>query len=218
MRNRFDNELQELNNNLIKMAALCEQIIALALECFEENSEEILEQVKSEESRIDEYEHEIERKCLRLLLQQQPVAKDLRRISAILKMITDLERIGDQALDIADFSKDNKILSPKIKTMAEESIKIVSLAIDAMIKDDLELAQKTISADDLVDTLFFEIKHDIIDILKSENSDSERALDMLMIAKYLERIADHAVNVSEWVIFSITGVHKGDNHDCSFGR
>ena len=213
MRNKFDYELQELNNNLVKMGVLCEDSISLALSCFEAGSETTIEMVKAEEIRIDEYEKEIERQCLKLLLQQQPVAKDLRIISAALKMITDLERIGDQALDIADISRYIKKLNDNIKTMGAEAVRMLSMAIDSFVKRDLELAKRTINCDDVVDSLFLEVRCDIIDLLKNETEGAETALDMLMIAKYLERIADHAVNLSEWVIFSLTGVHKGGEYD-----
>ncbi len=209
MRNKLDNELTLLNNNIIKMGTLCENSISLAMKCFSEDKDATLEMVRSAESRIDEYESEIERQCLKLLLQQQPVAKDLRIISAVLKMITDLERIGDQAVDIAEISKYTKEVNSSIEMMAEESVKMVSYAIDAFVKKDIELAEKTIAHDDVVDELFLKVRYDIIDVLKNETFGAESALDMLMIAKYLERIADHAVNVAEWVIFSITGLHKG---------
>ena len=218
MRNRFDNELQELNQNMIKMGALCEHAISLAMKCFEENETVMVKEVKDIEIRIDEFEHEIERKCLRLLLHEQPVAKDLRVISSILKMITDLERIGDQSVDIADLSKYTKTLNPHIKVMAKEAIAMLSAAIDSFVKHDLELASKTILQDDVVDGLFRQVRCDIITILKSEIEHEEQALDTLMIAKYLERIADHAVNVSEWVVFSITGLHKGESYDSYIGR
>ena len=218
MRNKFDNDLQELSNNLTKMGALCEHAISLAMQCFEIESGVTVETVKSTEMKIDGLENDIERLCLKLLLEQQPVAKDLRIISATLKMITDFERIGDQSVDIAEISKYTDKVNTHIKKMADEAIKMLSNAVDAFVKHDLELARKIIDADDAVDALFLTVRCDIINILKSETNRAENALDMLMIAKYLERIADHAVNVSEWVIFSITGLHKGESYDRYIGR
>ncbi len=211
MRNRFDNELQELKQNLIKMGTLCEKAISSAIECFDNVS--VIEEVKAAEIKIDEFEHEIETKCLRLILHEQPVAKDLRSISAILKIITDLERIGDQAVDIADLSRYSKIINEHILTMAQEVVTMLSHAIDSFVKLDLELAHSTILKDDIVDSLFLKVRCDIISILKKETTSEEVAVNTLMIAKYLERIADHAVNVCEWVVFSITGVHKGESYD-----
>ena len=213
MRNKFDNELMELNHKLVKMGSLCEYAISLAMKCFEINSDVTVEMVKNVEIQIDEFENEIERQCLKLLLQQQPVAKDLRMISSVLKMITDLERIGDQAVDISEMSKYSKNINLHIKKMAEVAITMLSLSIDAFVKSDIELANQAIKKDDVVDSLFLSIRCDIINEMKIKTDDAELALDMLMISKYLERIADHAVNVSEWVIFSITGLHKGESYD-----
>ncbi len=218
MRNKLDNEILLLNNNIVKMGTLCEHAISLAMKCFSEDEEVTVDTVKSAEVKIDEYENEIERQCLKLLLQQQPVAKDLRIVSAVLKIITDLERIGDQAVDIAELSKYNNTINPKIKKMAEETIKMLTSAIDAFVNKDLDVAKDTIIHDDVVDSLFLEVRCGIIDKMKSDADSAESALDMLMIAKYLERIADHAVNVAEWVIFSITGLHKGENYDSDTRR
>ncbi len=210
MRNRFDADLQELNHQLVLMGTMCESAISLAIQCFLKGQTEKIPAVQKVESNIDAKEKEIEHRCLKLLLQQQPVARDLRAISAALKMITDLERIGDQAADIAELSKYTDPMSEKwnIKEMAEETVKMVSDAIDAFVKKDLALAEATIAYDDVVDDLFLQVKCDIIRQLRNESCDAQKALDMLMIAKYLERIGDHAVNISEWVVFSITGKHK----------
>ena len=218
MRNKFDNELDLLNQNLIKMGALCEHAILLAMKCFEENENVTVDEVKSVEIKIDEFEHEIERQCLKLFLHEQPVAKDLRIISSIMKMITDLERIGDQSVDIAYLSQYTSTINPHVKVMAQEAIKMLTNAINSFVNHDLELASKTISQDDIVDDLFLQVRCEIINILKLESEHEEQALDTLMIAKYLERIADHAVNVSEWVVFSITGLHKGGSYDSYIGR
>ena len=218
MRNKFDTELVNLNNNIIKMGALCESAIRQAINCFTNTQESSLEEVKLTETKIDDFEREIERQCLKLLLQQQPVAKDLRIISAVLKMLTDLERIGDQAVDIAELSLYSKNINLHLKQMAEEAIKILTSAIDAFVNKDLEAAKRTIKQDDAVDDLFLTVRCDMIKALKEEHEDAEESLDILLIAKYLERIADHAVNVSEWVIFSITGLHKGENYDSHIRR
>ena len=218
MRNRFDKELEVLNQNLIKMGTLCEHAISLAMQCFEDNENVTVKEVKLVEIEIDGFENEIESQCLKLFLHEQPVAKDLRSISSILKMVTDLERIGDQAVDIADLSKYTKIENRHIKTMACETIKMLSSAIDSFIKQDLELAKKTIAKDDEIDDLFIQVRYDIINVLKNEVDSKVEVLDTFMIAKYLERIADHAVNVCEWVIFSITGLHKGVTYDSNTRR
>ena len=217
MRSKFDSELNELHNNIVKMGSLCERAIELAIKCFENDGNEYRKDVKKIEKMIDEYESDIEKKCLKLLLHQQPVAKDLRIISAILKMITDLERIGDQALDIANLSKYTKEINEDLKLMAHETINILKLAIDSFVKSDLELAKEIILKDDIIDNLFLKTRSDIIKLMKSDNESFENALDSLMIAKYIERIADHSVNVCEWVIFSITGLHKGESYD-SYSR
>ncbi len=213
MRNKYDEELQNLHNSLIKMGSLCEHAITFAMKCFDEDNEGSIDTVKLTEVKINEFEREIERQCLKLLLQQQPVAGDLRGISAVLKMITDLERIGDQAVDIAELSRYTSGLNSHLQSMAQNAIEMLSSAIDAFVDANLELAQETIEKDDVVDSLFLDVRYDIIEMMTTSKDNAENMLDMLMIAKYLERIADHAVNVSEWVIFSITGKHKGEFYD-----
>ena len=212
MRNRFDRQLSELNNNLTEMGALCENAIYLAVRAFIEGELEFAKKSVEVDSEIDEKEKEIEQQCLRLLLQQQPVARDLRILSSALKMITDIERIGDQASDIAELAQYTvgtySMISPHIKKMAEESVKMVKDSIDSFVKRDQKLAESVIAYDDIVDSLFYTVKCDIIELLKSENTNGEAIIDVLMIAKYLERIADHATNIAEWVLFSITGKHK----------
>ena len=164
------------------------------------------------DAEIDQKERDIENLCLKLLLQQQPVAKDLRQISAALKMITDMERIGDQAEDIAEIIKflngrtvENGAL---IREMASAAIKMVTESVDAFVKHDIMLAEKVVSDDDIVDRYFDQVKQKLIERIAQQPADGEYALDLLMIAKYFERIGDHAVNLAEWVIFSVTGVHK----------
>ncbi|MEF9983346.1 MAG: phosphate signaling complex protein PhoU [Oscillospiraceae bacterium] len=212
MRNKFDTQLLELNNNLTMMGALCENAISMAVKAFLNGEHNYADRAIEVDCEIDEKEKEIEQQCLRLLLQQQPVAKDLRIISSALKMITDIERIGDQASDIAELSKYTLVTDtqnyPHIKKMAEESVKMVTDSIDSFVKQDLELANYVIAYDDIVDDLFCKVKSDIIELIKTEHSNAEVIIDILMIAKYLERIADHSTNIAEWVVFSITGKHK----------
>ena len=217
MRSKFDNELNELHNKLVKMASLCERAIDLAIKCFGNDNYDYTKDVRKLEIMIDDYESDIEKKCLKLLLQQQPVAKDLRVISAILKMITDLERIGDQAVDIANLSKYTNEINDELKLMAEETMKILKGSRDSFVNNDLKLANEIILKDDIVDNLFLKIRSDIIELMKSDNEGFENALDSLMIAKYIERIADHSVNICEWVIFYITGLHKGEHYDSNCG-
>ena len=212
MRNKFDIQLEELNNDLISMGALCEKAIASAVKALNDYDLVLAEIAINAEKEIDQKERDIEGLCLKLLLQQQPVAKDLRLISSALKMITDMERIGDQAADIAEIvafidlseSKNNVHISE----MAEATIKMVTESIDAFVKRDLKLANSVINYDDSVDDLFKKIKNDLIELIASDTKYGEQALDILMIAKYLERIGDHAVNIAEWVVFAITGTHK----------
>lgn len=213
MRNRFDRQLLQLNDKLTQMGVMCEEAIALTVTALIEDNTEMAKGVYERDDEIDHLEREIESLCLKMLLQQQPVARDLRQISAALKMITDLERIGDQAADIAEIiiflGGKSRMKFDEIKQMASAVIKMVNSSIEAYVKRDCDLVKKVIKADDEVDALFINIKEQIIKNIAAEGSDGEFAIDMLMIAKYFERIGDHAVNVAEWVEFSITGVHKG---------
>ena len=215
MRNRFDNQLAELNKELISMGALCEDGISQAAKVLVTRDEALRRAVDETEQEIDRKEREIESMCLKLLLQQQPVASDLRLISSALKMITDIERIGDQASDIAEIVTclsgacgHNK----HIDQMAQATIKMVTDSLDAFVRRDLTLAWSVIEYDDVVDRLFDECKQDLIAEIAQNPTDGERVLDVLMIAKYLERIGDHATNIAEWVEFSITGTHKSETH------
>lgn len=214
MRNRFDEQLEYLNVELIRMGALCEDAIAYASRTLMGESG-LSEQVYKTDKEIDQKERDIESLCMRLLLQQQPVAKDLRLISSALKMISDMERIGDQASDIAEiagFIKDRKVQSNiHIRDMAEATIKMVTESVDSFVKKDLKIAQDVIQYDDVVDDLFSKVKEELISLIKEDNSDGEFCIDLLMIAKYFERIGDHATNIAEWVEFSITGVHVEGN-------
>ena len=212
MRNSFDEQLKELNRELIDMGSLCEQIISGAIGALLKNSEEQRRLVDSIDGSIDRKERDIEALCMRLLLRQQPVARDLRLISSALKMISDMERIGDQAADISQitvFMQGRSLPIPHIEAMARRSAEMVTCAIDSFVRRDLEKARSVYRMDDAVDDLFIEIKQEIVRLLKN-NEDGELCLDYLMIAKYLERIGDHAVNVAEWVDYAITGSHDAD--------
>ena len=214
MRNKFDEQLSQLNHEMIEMGALCEEVIALASRALTENDKSLAARVAPLDSEIDRKERDIENLCLKLLLQQQPVARDLRQISAALKMITDMERIGDQAADISGIviylaGKPYIKSLEHLPQMAEASIKMVSGSIDAFINKDLTLARDIIEMDDVIDDLFDTIKGELIDLIRHDPDNGEQAIDLLMIAKYFERIGDHAQNIAEWAEYSITGVHKG---------
>ena len=211
MRNRFDIQLAQLNNELIAMGALCENAIAGAVKSLLTGDQKLAAAAIRIDQEIDQKEREIESMCLKLLLQQQPVARDLRLISAVLKMITDIERIGDQASDIAEivtYLSGACGHNEHIEQMAQATIKMVTDSLDAFVRRDLDLAQHVVEHDDVVDDLFDQCKKDLISEIARDPSDGERVLDVLMIAKYLERIGDHATNIAEWVEFSITGAHK----------
>ena len=214
MRNKFDQQLAQLNHEMIEMGALCEEVIALSSRALTEGNVALAAKVAPLDSEIDHKEREIENLCLKLLLQQQPVARDLRQISAALKMITDMERIGDQAEDIAEIvgfldgrQAENDGL---LKKMAEAVIQMVTESVDAYVKCDIMLAKKVLAADDTVDDYFAQVKQSLIGKIAKNPDDGEYALDLLMIAKYFERIGDHATNIAEWVIYSVTGVHKDE--------
>lgn len=213
MRSRFDEQLATLNKELIEMGALCEEAIADAVKALTTADEKTAAKVEPLEAEINQKERDIESLCLKMLLQQQPVARDLRQISAALKMITDLERIGDQASDIAEIitfiDKKAGVDCEPICLMAEATIRMVTESIDAFVKRDVGIAQQAIAHDDTVDDYFLKVKRSLINMISQRPADGEHALDLLMIAKYFERIGDHAVNIAEWVIFSVTGVHKG---------
>ena len=210
MREYFDIELANLNNQLIGMGTLVEGAIKNAVEIIANNSSELLEKAREQEELINTSERKIQNHCIRLLLHQAPVAHDLREVSSALKMITDLERIGDQAIDIAEVSqyiksRNNVINVTHIDEMAAQASKMVTLAIDAFVKKDVELAKKVSKNDDVIDELFDKVKKETVEIIQRDKALGEEAIDLMMIAKYLERIGDHAVNIAEWVAFSITG-------------
>ena len=212
MRNRFDEQLFQLNREIIEMGALCEEAIASAAKALSTGNVELAKKVKTNGSEIDQMERDIESRCMKLLLHQQPVAKDLRQISAALKMITDMERIGDQAEDIAEITTYLKGRSTEgvalIEGMARETVKMVTESIDAFVKKDPELAKSVLAHDDVVDEYFDRMKKYIIGLISKNPEDGEFFLDLLMISKYFERIGDHATNIAEWVIYSVTGEHK----------
>ena len=211
MRNRFDEQLSQLNTELITMGALCEEAISGAAKYLIDNDSALKEKVIDTDKQIDRKERDIENLCLRLILHQQPVATDLRLISAALKMISDMERIGDQASDIAEMvkfvNKTNLRENVHIGDMARATIKMVTDSIDSFVKRDMDIAQSVILHDDTVDNLFLKIKGELISAIKDGTGDAEALIDLLMIAKYFERIGDHAENIAEWVIYSITGNH-----------
>ena len=213
MRSRFDEQLAQLNRELIEMGAMCEEAIALAAKALTEGSRELAARVEPLDREIDRMERDIEALCLRLLLQQQPVARDLRQISAALKMIADMERIGDQAADIAeiipymDGPADGEC--GPIREMAAATIRMVTQSVDAYVKRDTALAEDVIRQDDLVDAYFDHVRQALIALIARNPAQGEQALDRLMIAKYFERIGDHSTNIAEWVVFAVTGVHNG---------
>ena len=213
MRTRFDEQLDNMNNSLIQMGAFIENAIALATKALVEQDTALAKKAIESDNEINEMERHIESQCLKLILHQQPVANDLRLISTALKMITDMERIGDHATDISEITLmlSDAVYIKKLEhipQMAQATIKMVSDSIDAYVNKDLDLANSVIKYDDVVDELFCAIKEDLIALILENVKNGEQAMDLLMIAKYFERIGDHAVNIAEWVIFSITGEHK----------
>ena len=215
MRSRFDMQLEELNREMITMGMLCENAIAKVAHALVRGDLALAETLPDLSSQIKQKERDIENRCLRLLLQQQPVAHDLRTVSSALKMITDMERIGDQSADIADIVLAAKLTEVggelPVAAMAEAVIKMVTDSIDAFVKKDAHTARSVIEYDDVVDQQFSVVKDTLIHQLNRSQTDGEHALDLLMIAKYFERIGDHAVNIAQWVLFSITGSHDIDD-------
>lgn len=213
MRNRFDRDLAKMHEDLISMASMTETAISRAVEALKYRDPKLAKLTQEGDKEIDKKEREIEGVCLKLLLQQQPVASDLRDISTALKMITDMERIGDLAEDIAEVTlflceRPEYNAPAQLSYMAEATIKMVRDAIDAFVAHDLGRANSVIEYDDVVDQLFNETRTVLIERIHESIAEAEQAMDIMMIAKYFERIGDHAVNISEWVEFSITGTHK----------
>ena len=214
MRNRFDEQLQTLNHELLRMGTLIESAIQSATAALATQDAEAARRAIAADREVDQAERDIEALCLKLLLHQQPVARDLRFISAALKMITDMERIGDQASDIAELviylSKEPYIKElTHLPQMAESAIRMVSSALDAYVRKDLVLAQQVMDMDDRIDALFVTVKDELIALIRNDAAAGSQAIDLMMIAKYYERIGDHAQNIAEWVEYALTGRHKG---------
>lgn len=211
MRENYNSQLALLNEKMISMAMLCQQAISLAMCVFTEGDVSLRKEVYEKDDEIDRLEREIETMCLRLILHQQPVAGDLRKISAALKMISDIERIGDQASDIVEIAeyvaKNRTENEETIKQMAQSACAMVSDSVKAFADGDLDLARQVMASDDEVDRYFHDVRSDLIELISKDNSKGEYYIDLLMIAKYLERIADHATNIAEWVEFAVTGQH-----------
>lgn len=215
MRNRFDRQLSTLNDELIEMGSMIEKSIETAIKALVNQDVDLARHAIEADEEIDRQERIIEDLCLKLLL-QQPVAKDLRLISSALKMITDMERIGDHASDISEITialADQPYIKKleHIQQMAKETMIMLVGSIEAFVDKDLEKANEVIKRDDVVDDLFDKVKKELIQMIHENADKGEQAADLLMVAKYMERIGDHATNISEWVIFSITGEHKSMN-------
>ncbi|MGN0838976.1 MAG: phosphate signaling complex protein PhoU [Pyramidobacter sp.] len=218
MRERFEKQMQLLNNDLMLMGSSAEQAIQNAILALQNQDEEAAKNAIELERELDSQERTVESLCLKLILEQQPVAGDLRLISSALKMITDMERIGDQAADIAELAmrlRGQAFIKPltHLPQMAQQTIEMVTGSVDAFIQKDLKKAEDVWKMDDNVDSFFDIIKSELIRLIQRNAENGEQAVDLLMIAKYFERIGDHAQNISEWVIFSLTGVHKGEGRE-----
>ena len=216
MRDKYEMQLRKLHAEMIEMGTMIEQAIETAIKALVAQDTELAKKAIEADDAIDHQEREIENLCLSLLLHQHPVARDLREISAALKMVSDMERIGDQAADIADLSlyvaKNTTVIPETITQMAEDTVRMVTESVDAFVKSDLELCRNVIDRDDVVDDAFNEIKEKLADMIYGGNLDAKTGLDLLMTAKYFERIGDHAVNIAEWVEYSITGQHRNNEH------
>lgn len=214
MRIRFDEQLKQLNKEMINMGTMIEESIGDAVKALMQQDVELAQKVMAGDEEIDRTERKIEDLCLRLLLQQQPVARDLRNISAALKMVTDMERIGDHATDISELAivlleKTYVKKLDHIEEMARETMVMLIQSLEAYVEKDLDKAQKVIAHDDVIDDLFEEVKQELIELIRNHADEGEQAVDLLMVTKYFERIGDHATNIAEWVIFSITGQIAG---------
>ena len=216
MRNQFDRQLNTLNGELIQMGHMVEQAIEHAIEAMVHQDAEKARQNMEFDSEVDQQEKDIETLCMKLLMKQQPVARDLRLISAALKMITDMERIGDQAADISELAlclvnEKELPMMDRMKQMSQECMLMVMKALEAFVAKDIEMAKKVIARDDVIDAMFDDTKKEVIELIRNHGAGAEVATDLLMVAKYFERIGDHATNIAEWVIFSITGTHPTIN-------
>ena len=216
MRNRFDQQLEKLNVELVTMGALCEDALTYAIRALFDRESDMAERAEEAEKQIDQMERDIESICMRLLLQQQPVARDLRVISSALKMIGDMERIGDQAADIAEivkYLKEDEVPNlGNLREMSDFAAGMVTASINSFVRQDLDLARKVILDDDVVDGYFEKVKEALIGIIAEGDRDGAFLLDVLMVAKYIERIGDHATNIAEWVVYSITGQHPEESN------
>lgn len=216
MRNRFDQQLEKLNVELVTMGALCEDALTYAIRALFDRESDMAERAEEAEKQIDQMERDIESICMRLLLQQQPVAGDLRVISSALKMIGDMERIGDQAEDIAEivkYLKDDEVPNlGHLREMSDFASGMVTASINSFVRQDLDLAKKVILDDDVVDGYFEKVKEALIGLIAEGDRDGAFLLDVLMIAKYIERVGDHATNIAEWVVYSITGQHPEESN------
>lgn len=216
MRNRFDQQLEKLNVELVTMGALCEDALTYAIKALFDRESDMAERAEEAEKQIDQMERDIESICMRLLLQQQPVARDLRVISSALKMIGDMERIGDQAADIAEivkYLKEDDVPNLRhLREMSDFAAGMVTASINSFVRQDLDLAKKVILDDDVVDGYFEKVKETLIGLIADGDKDGAFLLDLLMIAKYIERVGDHATNIAEWVVYSITGEHPEETN------
>ena len=216
MRNKFDQQLEKLNVELVTMGALCEDALTYAIRALFDRESDMAERAEEAEKQIDQMERDIECICMRLLLQQQPVARDLRVISSALKMIGDMERIGDQAADIAEIVKylDEEEVPNlgHLREMSDFAAGMVTASINSFVRQDLNLAKKVILDDDVVDGYFEKVKEALIGLIAEGDRDGAFLLDVLMVAKYIERIGDHATNIAEWVVYSITGQHPEESN------
>ena len=220
MRDNFERQLMQLNTELITMGALCEDAIDCAVKCLRESDKKAKENAADLEKQIDRKERDIETMCLRIILHQQPVAADLRTVSSALKMISDMERIGDQAYDIseiAEYVADREITNEvHIADMAETAAKMVTMSVESFVKRDIGLARAAIALDDKVDELFLKVKSGLIEAVRQGEDNGETLIDLLMIAKYFERIGDHSENIAEWVIYSVTGSRSATGEQLIF--
>jgi len=213
IRKLFEEELSELKTELIKMCSLTERMIADAITALVNRDKELGKSIGQADKRVDEYEMDIEKRCMRLLLKQQPVAKDFRVVSTALKMITDIERFGDQASDIGylvyTMPGDKYIKKLEhISAMGNLAVKMVRDSVDSFILNDEKLADEVIALDDNMDELFLTVKNELIELIKKDGANGDQAIELMMVAKYLERIGDHAVNVAEWTKYNETGIHE----------
>lgn len=212
MRVLYNEQLEKLHNELVGMGRMCEQAISAAMSSLFDSDPDMVKKTQELEKEIDVQERTIESMCMKLILKQQPVATDLRKVSSALKMISDMERIGDQAQDIADMArflnKSNIICAVHLKEMADAASKMVNDSVEAFVNTDAEMAKNVILYDNIVDDLFVRIKSEIIEEVVKNSDKGEELFDIMMVTKYLERIGDHACNIAEWVIYSITGSHN----------